>query len=152
MVALFAALYAGISLAWVARPWGNKLPIYIIEAEYAVLSLTAFAATLAASGRVFRGFSMALLGYAVGLVVLLLVVKLAWPETVIGCYEDQWEWVCPGPLPVVTEGWGAVRSAASKLLMGAVLAALAAGCAGALRRWARADARGRLNLPQSRCP
>jgi hypothetical protein len=44
----------GINLAWLARPWGNKLPTYIIEAEYATLGLTAFATTLAASGRVVR--------------------------------------------------------------------------------------------------
>lgn len=134
-IGLFSTLYVAISMAWLIRPWGNKLPTHIMNPEYAVLAATAFLTSLIVTRRrVLAGFGLAIAGYALGLGLVLLLVNVLWPDRVVGCYKDGWEWYCPGPLPVVTEGWGALQVAAEKVVKGTLVSGISA-VAAAIIAW-----------------
>ena len=123
-IMLMASLYVGVSLLWIARPWGNPFPEYVERVEYAVLVLTTIVVTGFVLPRksMFLGVAFAIAGYWLGLIAVLVLIKGLWPNTVMGCIEDLFEWYCQGPLPVVTEGLPAFRVAAQKVARGLLYA------------------------------
>ncbi len=74
-------------------------------------------------------------GVWVGLIALLAAYHLFWPGQVMGCMAGIDEWLCPGPVQIVTEGWGAVAAATRHAVVaGGVAMPLAAAGAWMRRR------------------